>query len=145
MRESYCVFNKTNESFLGLNVTCACTSLGRLKGLLGKINISPGEGLWLVPSVGIHTVGLLFPIDVVYLDASYRVVHVVEHLGPFRFSPIRLNSASVLELPRHTIYASHTRVGDQLLICSPQEMEISLKKVDAAASSPGERKRAAQR
>ncbi len=133
MEPTYCVFNKTNESFLGLKVTCASTSLARLRGLLGKLRVSPGEGLWVVPSRGIHTVGLMFPLDLVYLDAGDRVIHLVEHLRPFRFSPIRLNCASLLELPAHTIYASQTRVGDQLLICTPEEMEMDLKKANATA------------
>ena len=71
MEPTYCIYNKTRESFLGLNVACASTSLGRLKGLLGKLHISAGEGLWVVPSRGIHTVGLLSPIDLVYLDEAH--------------------------------------------------------------------------
>lgn len=78
--------------------------------------MAPGEGLWLIPSRGIHTFGMLFPIDVVYLDSRYRVVHLVEFMRPFRFSRISLSGASVLELPAHTIYASQTRVGDQLQV-----------------------------
>jgi uncharacterized protein len=134
MKKTYCVFNKTNESFLGLKVTCASTSLARVKGLVGKLRISPGEGLWMVPSRGIHTVGVLFPVDVIYLDPGNRVVHMVEHMRPFRLGPIRLNAASVLELPVHTIYASQTRVGDQMLICRPEEIEMDLTKDVRAAS-----------
>jgi uncharacterized membrane protein (UPF0127 family) len=126
MKPIYCVFNKTTESFLGLNISCAGTPVERLRGLLGKFRISSGEGLWLVPSRGIHTVGMLFPIDVIYLDAHYRVIHLVEHLRPFSISPIRLKSASLLELPPHTIYSSHTKVGDRLVICQPQEMQTYL-------------------
>jgi uncharacterized membrane protein (UPF0127 family) len=126
MKSTYCIFNETRESFLALNVACASTSLARLKGLLGKLRIGPGEGLWVLPSHGIHTVGMMFPVDLVYLDAGNRVVHLVEHLRPFRFSSIRLNSASVLELPAHTIYASQTRVGDQLLIWLPEEIAMDL-------------------
>jgi len=138
MKATYCIFNKTSQSFLGLNITCACTLLARLKGLLGRLSISPGEGLWVVPSRGVHTVGLLFPIDVIYLDAENRVVHLVEHMRPFRVSQIRLNCASVLELPPHTIYASRTRMGDQLLICLPEEMDT--KKTEPVDSGTPERK-----
>lgn len=126
MQQTYYVFNKTRESFLGLNITCAQTPLKRLCGLLGRLRIGLGEGLWLVPSWGIHTIGMLFPIDVIYLDADYQVILLVEHLGPFRISPICLKSASVLELPPHTIYASQTKLGDRMLICPPEEMEIYL-------------------
>jgi uncharacterized membrane protein (UPF0127 family) len=134
MKATYCIFNKTKESFLGLNVACASTSAERLKGLLGKFRIAPGGGLWVVPSNGIHTVGLLFPVDLVYLDAEKRVIHLVEHLKPFRVSRFRFNSASVLELPAHTIYATQTRVGDELLICPPEDIEMDMRKVRSAAS-----------
>lgn len=126
MPQTYYVFNKTRESFLGLNISCAQTPAGRLRGLLGRLRIGLGEGLWLIPSRGIHTIGMLFPIDVVYLDDDHQVVQLVEHLRPFSISRICMRSASLLELPAHTIYASQTRLGDQLLICSPEEMESYL-------------------
>lgn len=79
------------------------------------------------PSQGIHTIGVLFAIDLVYLDADHRVIHLVESFGTFRIGPIRKNCASVLELATRTIYSSQTQVGDELLICSPGEMEEYLK------------------
>ena len=97
----------------------------RLKGLLGRLKLQPDDGIWLIPSCGIHTIGMLFAIDLIYLDAANRVIHLVENLGPFRISPIRIGCASILELHTRTIYSSHTRVGDQLLICPPSEMEES--------------------
>ncbi|HEY1949975.1 MAG TPA: DUF192 domain-containing protein [Bryobacteraceae bacterium] len=132
MKPTYCVFNKTAESFLGLNISCADTTWARLKGLLGKFSMSSDEGLWVVPSRGIHTIGMLIPIDLVYLDAEHRVVHLVEHLGSLRLGPICWKSTSVLELPPHTIYASHTRVGDELLICLPEQMETYLNQTNPA-------------
>ena len=131
---SFCVFNKTEESFLGLNIFRADTSLARLRGLLGRNALKSGDGMWLAPSQGVHTIGVLFPVDVVYLDSDDRVIQLVEHLGPFRIGPLRLKSATVLELPPHTIYGSQTRVGDQLVICRAEEMKIYLRN----ASAPGE-------
>jgi uncharacterized protein len=119
----YCVFNETRESFLSLRVTAADTHWARLKGLVGRVHLKADEGIWVIPSKGIHTVGVLFPIDLVYLDAQHRVIHVLECFGTFLIRPLRLNCASVLELPTRTLYSSQTRVGDQLRICSAEEME----------------------
>jgi uncharacterized membrane protein (UPF0127 family) len=119
-----CVFNQTRQSFLSLGVTVADTHAGRLRGLLGRRRLRPNEGLWMVPSRGIHTIGLLFAIDVIYLDEEKRVLHLIENLGPFRLSPVKMNCASVLELPVRTIFESETQPGDQLVICSAAEMEI---------------------
>lgn len=116
-------FNITRQSFINLGVTVADTPWARLRGLLGKMRMRSDEGLWLVPSRGIHTLGLMFPIDAIYLDGDLRVVHLVENLGPLRIGPLRLRCESVLELPAKSIYGSGTQVGDQLMICAPQKME----------------------
>ncbi len=139
MRKTYCVFNEARESFLSLNVTVANTHLSRLKGLLGKLRLKADEGVWVVPSRGVHTIGVLFAIDLLYLDADYRVIYMVESFGSFGIAPIRSKSESVLELPTRTISSSQTQVGDQLLICTPAEMEQHLrndrKKPEAKVSS----------
>jgi uncharacterized membrane protein (UPF0127 family) len=122
MRRTVCVFNRNRESFLGLRVAPADTWLTRMKGALGRLGWKPDDGIWVIPSCGIHTIGMLFAIDLIYLDAGNRVIHLVEHLGPFRISPIRIRCASILELRARAIYASHTRIGDQLVICAPEEM-----------------------
>jgi uncharacterized membrane protein (UPF0127 family) len=103
-------------------VSIADTHLSRLRGLLGRSRLRSDEGLWVVPCQGIHTFGVLFPLDVVFLDENCRVIHVIEHLSPFRFSPVRMQSSSVLELPPRTVFCSGTNVGDQILIGSPEEL-----------------------
>jgi len=95
------------------------------------------EGLWIVPSRGIHTFGLMFPIDVVYLDAAQRVVHTIDCLGPLRIAPIRMQAESVLELPAHSIYGSGTQVGDQLLIAKPEDMEAYWSSAPRASAATG--------
>jgi uncharacterized protein len=126
-KQRYCVYNQTRESFLSLGVTAADSTLARLKGLIGKLSLGLDEGLWIVPSRGIHTIGVVFPIDLIYLDESHQVIHVVESFPTFRISPLIPQSASVLELPTHTIYSSQTQPGDQLLICVAEEMENKLR------------------
>jgi uncharacterized membrane protein (UPF0127 family) len=122
LNETLYVFNVTRQSFLSLGVVAADTPFARLRGLLGRLRLRSDEGLWVVPSYGIHTFGLLFPIDVVYLDAHNRVLCVVEHLGPLRFAPLRRQAKSVLELPTQSIFGSGTQVGDQLFIGTPEEV-----------------------
>ena len=126
MAATFCAFNVSRQCFLNLGVKVANTHLTRLRGLLGKVRLRSDEGLWLLPSRGIHTFGLMFPIDVIYLDSQLRIVHLIENLGPLRIAPLRLQSESVLELPVRTIYESGTRLGDQLMICRPGDMETYL-------------------
>ncbi len=126
-QQRYCVFNKTRESFLSLSVAAADTHLKRLRGLVGRLRLRSDEGIWVIPSQGVHTIGVLFAIDLIYLDSQNRVIQLVESFGTFRIGPIRKNCSSVLELPTRTIYSSQTAVGDELLICSPDEMKTYLK------------------
>lgn len=129
---TYCVYNQTRESFLSLGVTPADTPFTRLKGLIGRFKLRVDEGLWVVPSCGIHTFGVLFPIDLIYLDENNQVIHVIEHFPAFRISPLRPQASSVLELPTHTIYSSQTQSGDQLLICAVEEIANRFNKGTAA-------------
>jgi len=118
----YCVFNQHRQTFVHLGVGVANTHFQRLRGLLGRGSLRSDEGLWVIPSIGIHTVGLCFPIDVIYLDKGGRVIHLIENLRPFRVSPLRFHCDSVLELPTRCIYTSNTQLGDQLLMLTPEQM-----------------------
>lgn len=112
------VYNKTRETFVATEALLADSYLRRLVGLLGKTRrwAQLGRGLWIVPSRGVHTIGMLFPIDLIFLGKDKQVVHVEEYVRPFRISKVSLKATSVLELPAHTIYRSGTKIGDQLEI-----------------------------
>jgi uncharacterized protein len=114
--ERVCVLNKTRERFVATNVSVADSYLRRLGGLLGKTKkwARAGHGLWIVPSHGVHTIGMLFPIDLIFLDRDKNVVRLEEHVKPFRISLGSLRTHSVLELPAHTVFRTGTCVGDQL-------------------------------
>ena len=112
------VYNKTQETFVATEATVANSYFPRLVGLLGRTKrwAQPGRGLWIVPSRGVHTIGMLFPIDLIFLSKDKQVVHVEEHVRPFRISAVSLKASSILELPAHTIYRTGTKIGDQLEI-----------------------------
>ncbi len=110
------VFNKTKQTFLAYRVRVADSIVSRLVGLLGKRSIEPDSGLWIFPSRGIHTLGMLFDIDVIFLDRDHRVVALHEVVHPFSITGLYLNAESALELPAHTIFKSRTGVGDELLV-----------------------------
>jgi uncharacterized membrane protein (UPF0127 family) len=115
---SVCVYNKTRETFVATDVSVADNYIRRLVGLLGKTTrwAKLGRGLWIIPSRGVHSIGMLFPIDLIFLSKDRTVVYIEEHFRPFRVSRISLKATSVLELPAHAIYRSRTRVGDSLEI-----------------------------
>src|SRR3989454_10653718 len=94
------VYNKTRETFVATEATIADSYLLRLVGLLGKTKrwAQLGRGLWIVPSSGVHTIGMLFPIDLIFLGKEKGVVHIEEHARPVRISKVSLEASSVLAL-----------------------------------------------
>lgn len=110
------IYNTTRNSCLGEQIGVADSSWLRLRGLLGKRFLAPGCGLLIVPSQAIHTVGMAFPIDVIFLDNKYIVVGIRRAVRPFRFTRVFWKSLGALELPAGTIEDSRTKVGDQLKI-----------------------------
>jgi uncharacterized protein len=64
----------------------ANTPLRRLKGLLGRRSLPPGEGMLITPAPAVHTWFMRFPIDVVFLDRESRVVGVAAELKPWRWA-----------------------------------------------------------
>ena len=131
---TYCVYNQTRECFLSFGVVPADTTFARLKGFIGRLKMRSDEGLWVVPSSGVHTWALMFPLDLIYLDENLRVIYVKEHFPTFKIAPLRVRAASVLELPTHTIYSSQTQAGDQLVIDGAEEIESLLRQEDTHIS-----------
>jgi uncharacterized protein len=111
-------FNQTRQSFLATEVRVANTHLQRLIGLMGTppSSLHTGCALWIQPCHGVHTMFMRYPIDVIYLDGECRVLRLEENVRPWRLTPVVVESATVLEVPAHTVFNTGTRVGDLLEI-----------------------------
>jgi uncharacterized protein len=111
-------FNQTRQAFLASELEVADTHWRRLRGLLGRSSaaFAAGKGLWIVPCHGVHTLAMSYPIDVVYLDSALVVVHVEENVKPWRVTPLRMDAATVIEVPCYTVWNTGTKVGDQIEI-----------------------------
>ena len=108
--------NHTSGKVLADDLVLASTLLRRMKGLLGRKALLNGEGLWIKPCNGVHTFGMRFPIDVVFLDRELRVIAVTQSLQPNRLTRLYRNAASVLELPSGTAELTATVTGDIISI-----------------------------
>jgi len=117
VRKGY-AFNRTREAFLATELSVANTHWTRFRGLVGtqSKDFQFGRGLWIVPCHGVHTLGMRYPIDVVFLSRKKTVVYVATNVEPWRFTPVKLAAATVLELPCHTVWNTGTLVGDQIEI-----------------------------
>jgi len=75
----------------------AGNALARMKGLLGRRSMDEDEGVLLRPAGSVHTAFMRFPIDVVFLDRTMRVVRIAPNLRPWRMAGQR-GARLVLEL-----------------------------------------------
>ncbi len=111
---------ESNGYPLGRQVEVADTSWTRMRGLLGRQSLERGEGLWIRPSSGVHTLGMSFPIDVIGLDKKMRVIKLWHELVPQRVTALSWRMSSVLELPAGAIAESGVQLGDLIHIPKKQ-------------------------
>jgi uncharacterized membrane protein (UPF0127 family) len=96
-----------------MHVVVADSYRTRLRGLLGRRELDPGEGLLLRPANSVHTAFMRFAIDVVFLDQDLMVLDVVEGVPPWRVKA-RRGARAVLELRAGEAGRQGIRVGDAL-------------------------------
>ena len=99
----------------------AFESASRRKGLLGRDSLADGAAMIIAPSNAIHTFGMRFPIDVVFVRRNGAVVKIRERVMPWRASMSHLAYA-VIELPAGTIARAQLKVGDVVGVMSCQEV-----------------------
>jgi hypothetical protein len=91
----------------------ADSSLKRRTGLLKHTGLEPGEGLWILPCEGVHTFGMKFAIDVVFLTKKLKIRKIRPNMDKRRIS-LCLPAHSVLELPAGRLAETGTVAGDLL-------------------------------
>src|SRR3981081_2311062 len=89
--------NATRNGMVADRADIADTSAKRRTGLLKHTGLKPGEGLWIAPTEAVHTVGMKFAIDVLFLDKKKRVLKIRRDMGKWKMA-ICLRAHSVLEL-----------------------------------------------
>ena len=85
----------------------------RLRGLLGR-KLAPYGGLMLTPCSCIHTIGMGYAIDAVYLDRAYQVLRVDHAIAPGRLCKGQHGARHVLELPEGAAAMRNLSPGDIL-------------------------------
>ena len=108
--------NTSLDTVIASRVDVAATRGSRAVGLLSRSGLEPGEALWIVPSRGVHTMGMRFTIDVLALDEAGTVIDCVPNLRPWRVRLPRRGTAGVLELPAGTLESSRTGLGHKVVL-----------------------------
>jgi uncharacterized protein len=97
----------------------AKNALQRAIGLLGCPGLADDEAFLLSPCGGVHTWGMRFPIDLLFLDREGRALHVAANVKPWRIcGPIR-RARTVIELPAGAIARLHLQAGRRYRVVTP--------------------------
>ena len=86
----------------------------RSQGLLTLPELEKHQGLWITPCNSVHTIGMSYSLDLIYLNRAYLIVKCVQQCLPRRIS-MCWSAKSVLEVPAGTIHRLNLSCGMQML------------------------------
>jgi len=121
-----CVTNVSKGTCLGRKIALADSPLKRVSGLLGTSKLDADAGLLIFPTQAVHTFGMKYAIDLVFVDRKGKVVGLRPALRPNRMSRLYWRAQFVVELPVGTIERSGTEVGDAIEWCDADLLATSI-------------------
>ncbi|MGO9244173.1 MAG: DUF192 domain-containing protein [Verrucomicrobiia bacterium] len=127
--------NASKKTIVSDKCHFANTVLKRMVGLLNRGRFEQGEGLLLDRCYGIHTIGMRFPIDVLFLDKDLHVIRAVKALPPYRTCVVK-KAVYVLEVPVGALDSSHTEEGDQIQIRTANNETTTSTRIAATEQIP---------
>ena len=102
--------------FIAHEVRVARSLAARLIALSRERSLPTRAGLLLSPAFGIHTLGMRFPVDVVFLSRQMRVLALVQRLEPWRVLLAPRGTGLVLELAAGQVAATRLNAGTFLVV-----------------------------
>lgn len=91
----------------------------RLKGLLFTDSLLRGQGILIKPCSSIHTIGMFYSIDILFVNAEDIIVKSVVMMKPCRLA-ICTDSIFVIELPAGTVERTGTQIGDKVVVLNDE-------------------------
>lgn len=91
--------------WIARRVLLARTFRERLVGLLKIKTLNVDEALLLSPGASIHTFGMPYPIDAVFLNSQLKILRLATRVAPWRVRLAPAKTRHVLELPAGRVHA----------------------------------------
>jgi uncharacterized membrane protein (UPF0127 family) len=110
---SYGLVNQSRGVVLAARIETAFDSQSRRRGLLGRSDLPRGTVLAIAPSNAVHTFGMRFPIDILFIGRGGLVLKCVRNLRPGRIAAA-WGAFAVLEFAAGAAALSATQPGDRL-------------------------------
>lgn len=112
----YRITNTTRGTTLAARAEQATSYWARLRGLMFRAALPADGGLVIEPNSSVHTFWMRFPIDVIFVDRSDRVVGLVSAMPPHRPYAGAWRARRTIELPAGVIERTSTQIGDTLVL-----------------------------
>lgn len=109
------LMNQRTGRVVASDLELAVTRAVRRRGLLHRDALDPSSALMLSPCFAVHTVGMRFAIDVVFVDADGVIRRIAPDLGPWRLA-VDVGARSVIELAGGAAAAHDLRRGDRVYL-----------------------------
>lgn len=136
-RKHYYAYNKTREAFLSLGISLVDRSGASSWSALSKRELRTNEGLWVSSTkASRNSVTYSGVCDRIYLDSALRVIALSEGVPASAAEFSSLAFHHLLLLPVHTIFASQTQIGDQVLIGTIEDIGAILEGIEPIANRP---------
>ena len=113
--------NKTQKTEFDLKISTARSRKARMLGLLGTDELDGNTALHISPCSSVHTLGMRYSIDLIFLDKQNRIVHISEDIKPNKFASAGKDVHSIIECAAGTAVKLDIAVGDELQIESDNE------------------------
>jgi uncharacterized membrane protein (UPF0127 family) len=134
-RPKYCIYNRTCERFVATDVDAAIASTDDLEARLRMLGPGGTTALWIFPYAEIAPSNVRFPLDLVVLDDESVVLSAIESFPLCRLGEVSSRAASLLVLQADAMARGAIRVGDQLMIATPEETKQYLQRLKEAKTS----------
>ena len=80
------LYRQDNNQLLLQHVMHTTNPLERMRGLLARPPLTQDQGLLIMPCSSVHTFGMRYPIDLVFLNKDWQIKKLVSALKPYRLA-----------------------------------------------------------
>lgn len=108
------VRNKTRDSLLAETLLTLSSNFPRTLRHINRHGLPSDCALWVSPCHAIYTIGMKYPVDIIFIDNMGFVVKILRNFPPNCYAESVNDAVSALELPCNRISESRTEVGDLL-------------------------------
>ncbi len=111
------LLNTRTGKMIVKNLSVRTTFLEKLMGYMMVTRPEINSGMLMLSTSRVHTVFMKFPLDLLYLDRSWKIIGARENVLPFKFPTSLPGCRHIVEIPHGGLDPQpEIKVGDRLSI-----------------------------